>query len=57
MNILKQLRKEGYSVVGKGVEMGAKGFVAGTMYQFLGQIRIKGRNRVRYMTPHRSNGK
>ena len=29
----------------KAVEIGARGFVEGTLYQFLSQIGIKGRNR------------
>ena len=31
----------------KAAEIGAKSFVAGTLYQFLSQIRIKGRNRAK----------
>ena len=31
----------------KAVEIGARGFVVGTMYQFLSQIGIKGRNRAK----------
>ena len=36
------LEKEGYSVIVKVVEIGARGFVAGTLYQFLSQIGING---------------
>ena len=43
----KELEKERYSVIVKAVEIGARGFVAGTQYQFLNQIRIKGRNRAK----------
>ena len=31
----------------KAVEIGARGFVAGTMYQFLSQIRIKEHNKAK----------
>ena len=30
----KELEKEGYHVIMKAVEIGAKGFVAGTLYEF-----------------------
>ena len=30
------------------MEIGARGFVAGTLYQFLSQIGIKGHNRAKY---------
>ena len=40
----KELEKEDYSVIGKAVEIGARGFVSGTLYQFLGQIGSKGCN-------------
>ena len=46
-DLKKELEKEGYSVIVKAVEMGARGFVVGTLYQFLGQIGIKGRNRAK----------
>ena len=42
-----ELEKEGYSVTVRAVEIGARGFVSGTLYQFLGQIGIKGRNRTK----------
>ena len=44
-NLKKELEKEGYSVTVKAVKMGARGFVAGNLNQFLGQIGIKGPNR------------
>ena len=44
-----ELEKEGYSVTVRAVEVGARGFVSGTLYQFLGQIGIKGRNRTKSM--------
>ena len=48
MKILKkELEKEGYSMIMKAAEIGARGFVTGTLYQFLNQIRIKGRNRAK----------
>ena len=43
----KELEKKGYSMIMKAVETGARGFVAGTLYQFLSQIRTKGRNRAK----------
>ena len=46
-DLLKKLEKEGYSVIVKTVKMGARGFVAGTQYQFLGQMGIKGCNWVK----------
>ena len=39
-DLKKELEKEGYSVTVKAVEIGARGFIAGTLYQFLGQIGI-----------------
>ena len=42
-----ELENKGYSVIVKAVEMGARGFVAGTLYQFLGQIGIKGLMKVK----------
>ena len=53
---LKELEKEGYSMIMKAVEIGARGFVAGTLYQFLSQIEIRERNRPK-CSPHRNNGK
>ena len=44
-DLKKELEKEGYSVIMKTVEIGARGLVEGTLYQFQSQIRIKGRNR------------
>ena len=41
-DLKKELVKEGYRVIVKAVEIGARGFVAGTLYQFLSQIGIKG---------------
>ena len=35
-----ELAKEGYSGIMKAMEMGARGFIAGTLYQFQGQIGI-----------------
>ena len=46
-DLKKELEKEGYSVILKAVEIGARGFVAGTLYQLLSQIGIKGRNRAK----------
>ena len=46
-DLKKELEKLGYSGIAKAVEMRARGFVAGTLYQFLGQIGIKGRNRAK----------
>ena len=48
-DLKKELEKEGYSVTVKAVEIGARGFVAGTLYQFLGQIGINRRNRSKSM--------
>ena len=48
-DLKKELEKEGYSVTVKAVEIGARGFVAGTLYQFLGQIGINQRNRSKSM--------
>ena len=44
-DLKKELEKEGLSVIVKAVEIGARGFIAGTLYQFLGQIGINRRNR------------
>ena len=43
----KELEKEGHSIILKAVEIGAWGSIAGTLYQFLSQIGIKGRNRAK----------
>ena len=51
-DLKKELEKEEYSVIVKVVEIGARGFVAGTLYQFLSQIGIKGRNRAECMKHH-----
>ena len=48
-DLKKELEKEGYSVTVKAAEIGARGFVAGTLYQFLGQIGINRRNRSKSM--------
>ena len=48
----KSWKKEGYSVTVKAVEIEARGFVAGTLYEFLGQIGIKGRNRAKSIERH-----
>ena len=48
-DLKKELEKEGYSVTVKAVEIGARGFVANTLYQFLGQIGINRRNRSKSM--------
>ena len=48
-DLKKELEKEGYSVTVKTVEIGARVFVAGTLYQFLGQIGINRRNRSKSM--------
>ena len=57
-DLKKELEKEGYSVIVKAVEIGARGFVADTLCQFSSQIKIKGHNRAKiYKTPHRNNGK
>ena len=47
MKIIKKLEKEEYSEIVKVMEIGVKGFVACTLHQFLGKIRIKGRNRAK----------
>ena len=44
-DLKKEMKKEGYSMIVKAVEIEARGFVAGTLYQFLGQIKIKEYNR------------
>ena len=44
-DLKKELEKEENSVIVKAVEIGARGFVVGTLNQFLSQIGIKGRNR------------
>ena len=43
----KKSWKKGYNVIMKAVEIEARGSVAGTLYQFPSQIRIKGRNRAK----------
>ena len=48
-DLKRELEKEGYSVTVKAVEIGARGFVAGTLYQFLGQIGINRCNRSKSM--------
>ena len=48
-DLKKELEKEGFSVTVKAVEIGARGFVAGTLYQFLGHIGINRRNRSKSM--------
>ena len=48
-DLKKELEKEGYSLIIKAVEIGARGFIAGTLYQFLGQIGINQRNRSKSM--------
>ena len=42
-DLKKELEKEGYCVIVKSIEIGARGFVAGTLYQFISQVGIKGR--------------
>ena len=37
-DLKKELEKGGYSVTVKAVEIGARGYIAGTLYQFLGQM-------------------
>ena len=44
-DVKKKLEKEGYSMIVKAAEIGARGFVAGALYEF--QIRIKGRNKAK----------
>ena len=44
-DLKKVNEKEKYSMIVKAVEIRARGFVATTLYQFLSQIGIKGRNR------------
>ena len=51
-DLKKELGKEGYSVIVKAIEIGARGFVAGTLYQFLGHIRIRGRKRAKFIRRH-----
>ena len=46
-DLKKEMEKEEYTQIVKDVEIGARGFVAITLYQILRQIRIKGRNRVK----------
>ena len=46
-HLKKELGKEGYSVIVKAVKVGPRGFVAGTLYQFLNQLVIKERNRAK----------
>lgn len=46
-NLKSELIKEGYNAIVRAVEIGARGFVSGTLHQFLGQIGIKGRNRAK----------
>ena len=41
------MEKEEYSVIVKTVEIGARGFIAGSLYQLLCQIGIKGRDRAK----------
>ena len=41
-DLKKDLEKEGFRMIVKAVEIGARGFKAGTQYQFMGQIGIKG---------------
>ena len=48
-DLKKELEKEGYSMIVKAVEIGARGFVVGTLYQFLGQTGIKGCNRAKWI--------
>ena len=48
-DLKKELKKEGYIIIVKVVEIGARGFVASTLYQFLGQIGINRRNRNKSM--------
>ena len=48
-DLKKELEKVRFSVIVKAVEIGARGFVAGTLYQFLGQIGISRRNRSKSM--------
>ena len=54
-NLKKELEKEGYSVTVKAVEIGARCFVAGTLYQFLGQIGINRRNWSKSMKRNKRN--
>ena len=46
-DVKKELEKEGYSVIVKAVEIGARAFIAGILYQFLSQIKIKRHNRAK----------
>ena len=48
-DLKKEMEKEGYSLIVKAVEIGAKGFVPGTLYQFLSQMGMKGQNRAKYI--------
>ena len=48
-NLKKEMEKEGCSVIVKAVEIRAKGFVTGTLYQCPSQIGIKGRNRTKFI--------
>ena len=46
-DLKKELYKEWYSVIVKAVEIRARSFIEGTLYQFLSQIRIKGCHRAK----------
>ena len=48
-DLKKELEKKGYSVIVKAMEIGASGFVAGTLYQFLGKIGFNRHNRSKSM--------
>ena len=48
-DLKKELEKEGYSVIVKAVEIGAKGSVASNLYQFLDQIGTKDHNRAKFI--------
>ena len=48
-DLKKELEKEGYSITVKAVEIRARGFVAGTLYQFLEQIGINRCNKSKSM--------
>ena len=48
-DLKKELEKVRFSVIVKAVEIGARGFVTGTLYQVLGQIGINRRNRSKSM--------
>ena len=43
-DLKEEMEKERYCAILKAVEIGATGFIAGTLYQFLNQIGIKKRN-------------